>query len=241
MIWGLDADLEPRRYIDQGGKITANGKRAAKLPVHCVWYNAFFAGFKHNCLDQITTIAALLSTQDDILMRPHVVRYAADVKRSSFGHPASDHIARLNAMAFYVKARLQLGGNLAGWCNKYMINQRVAEQVLKTQTELLSHVKTNLLDSRDIPTLDDDHEEFDARIRKSLLAGFFFNVGIHHNKDGYKTVHDNHQVALDPDGCMVSMEWEWVIYHRMHYAGIQYLQICTAVEREWLVVCSLLI
>ncbi|UPK96178.1 hypothetical protein LCI18_007113 [Fusarium solani-melongenae] len=123
--------LNNMRCIDQGGKITANGKRATKLPVHYVWYNAFYGGFKHSCLSQIITVAALLSTHGDILMRPHVVRYVADVKRSSFGHPASDHITRLTAMTFYVKSHRQIGETLAGCCNEYMVNQRVAEQVLQ--------------------------------------------------------------------------------------------------------------
>ncbi|KAM0262374.1 hypothetical protein ACHAPA_009270 [Fusarium lateritium] len=231
-------DLNDTGYINDRCRITPNGKQAATLPVHCAWYNCFRKAHDLDCLGQLITIAALMSTQDDILTRPYQVRYAADVVRQAFAHGQSDILARMNVMSCYYQMTKDLTeSDLLGWCNEYFVNHRVATQVMAIRNQLLSHVNQHFLMGKSKPvTMDETDEAYSDKIRQSLLAGFFFKAAMFTSSpDKYKTVRGNHPFGLDPDSSLVGMNHKWVICHNMHYAGIKYLQYVTAVEPEWLI------
>jgi hypothetical protein len=79
------ANYENRGYIDDYCRIIAGGEKAVTLPVHCIWYNCFRKAHDLDCLGQLITIAALMSTQDDILTRPYQVSYATDLVQENIG------------------------------------------------------------------------------------------------------------------------------------------------------------
>lgn len=182
-----------------------------------------------------------MSTQDDILTRPHEVRYAADVVRQAFAHGQSDILGRMNALSCYFQMSKDLSkDDLLGWCNEYFVDHKVAMEVLAIRKELLSQVRLHLLMGQGEPSaLDQADEGYSDKIRQSILAGFFFKAAMFEKSpDSYKTARDNHPFLLDPDSSLIGMDYEWVICHNMHYAGIQYLQYVTAVKPEWLIVCA---
>ncbi|KAM5348812.1 hypothetical protein ACJ41O_008635 [Fusarium nematophilum] len=236
-------DLRAMDYIDARAMITTKGKQAASLPIHPAWYNSFLEARKLGCLGEIIGIAALLSTQDDIFMRPHPVRYAADVIRQQFDHPASDHLARLNAIHLYIHQCLRYDNQdargrqeLEDWCNRSFINHRVAEEARSIQNQLLDAVSTQMLHGGPVPALSSNDKDFNVKIRRALAAGFYYKAAIRADgQDIYKTVHDNHPVGIEPDSCLIGMPWEWVICHNIHYAGVQYMQVVTAVDPAWLI------
>ncbi|KAF4490400.1 pre-mRNA splicing factor ATP-dependent RNA helicase PRP43 [Fusarium agapanthi] len=167
-------DLRDLGYINDRCGITHAGRQAATLSVHCVWYNCFRKAHELDCLGQIIAIAALMSTQADILTRPYQVRYAADVVHRTFDHPESDIVGRMNALSCYWQMSKDLSEDeLLGWCNEYFVNHRVATEVLAIRRQLLGHVQRNFLaNSVPLSMLETD-EKFSENIRKSLLAGFF--------------------------------------------------------------------
>ncbi|WZH43026.1 pre-mrna splicing factor rna helicase [Fusarium acuminatum] len=234
------SDLRVMGYINDQCRITPNGRKAIRFPVHCAWYNCFLKAHALGCLRQLVTIAALMSTQDDILTRPYEVRYAADGVRQAFAHGQSDILGRMNALSCYFQMSKDLSkDDLLGWCNEYFVDHKVATQVLAIREELMSQVRLHLLMGKSEPSaLDEAEEGYSDKIRQSILAGFFFKAAMFEKSpDSYKTARDNHPFLLDPDSSLVGMDYEWVICHNMHYAGIQYLQYVTAVEPEWLIVC----
>jgi HrpA-like RNA helicase len=242
--WPTYTNYRNRGYINDFCRITPDGKQAAKLSVHCVWYNCFRKAHELGCLGQLITIAALMSTQDDIMTRPYPVRYIADVARQAFAHGQSDILTRMNVLSCYVQMSKDLSKeDLLGWCNEYFVDHRVATEVLLIRNQLLYHgIRHFLKDGSEALTLDEAEEGFSDKIRQSLLAGFFFNAAMFDSSpDKYKAVRNNHPFGIDPDSSLVGMNYKWVICHNMHYGGIQYLQYVTAVEPEWLIVCARLI
>ncbi|RTE78361.1 hypothetical protein BHE90_007132 [Fusarium euwallaceae] len=233
-------ELRALGYIDGETNITWKGSLAACMPmVHPAWYNAFLEASQLGCLAEIVTIACLLSSQGDLFMRPHERRYDADVKRRQFGHPESDHLARLNAFCAYLRQRDSpcSESGPADWCQSSAIDLEVAEAARLMRDGLMPKVANLLLGNDQVPAMDPRDPGFSEKIRQSLAAGFCHKTAIRSNKgDGtYKTVHQNHPVAPEPDSCLVDMEWEWVIYHDIHYAGIQYMRCVTAINPEWII------
>jgi hypothetical protein len=54
-------------------------------------------------------------------------------------------------------------------------------------------------------------------------------------KDQYRTL-DNFPAGIDPDSSLVGMGWKWVVYHNVGFTVSGYMDRCTAVELEWLLV-----
>ncbi|KAJ4323984.1 hypothetical protein N0V84_004078 [Fusarium piperis] len=106
-------DLRALGYTDGAANITEKGSIAASMPmVRPAWYNVFLEASKLGCLSEVVTIACLLSSQGDLFMRPHEVRYSVDAKRRQFGHPESE-----NAFLAYLCRRNSFSeAELANWC-----------------------------------------------------------------------------------------------------------------------------
>ncbi|KAI8686120.1 Helicase ATP-binding domain-containing protein [Fusarium keratoplasticum] len=234
------AELRALGYIDGDTNLTQNGATAACMPVpiHPAWYNAFLEAKVLGCMSEIVTIACLLSSQEDLFVRPYEQRYNVDVKRQYFSHPDSDHLARLNAFLAYLRRRDIFSDEeeLANWCQSRAISLEVAEEARLMRDGLMTKVSQHMLDGGPVLTLDPRDPEFSAKVRQCLAAGFCHKTAILSSKgDGiYKTVHENYPVALEPDSCLIGMSWEWVIYHRIRYAGIQYMHCITAIDPEWI-------
>ncbi|KAJ3544490.1 hypothetical protein NM208_g3021 [Fusarium decemcellulare] len=231
-------DLEALGYIDNRCRITPNGSQAAMLPVHCAWYNCLLKAHELGCLGQMITIAALMSLQDDIQTRPYQVRYAADVIRRCFGHGQSDLLAKLDVINCYVQMQKDLSTeDHLGWCNEYFINSKVAKQAIALRSQLQDLVvRAGIVkDRNEILSLNERDEEYSAKIRRALLAGFFMKAGMRTSNDTYKTARDNHIFLLHPQSCLVGMNHQWVICLDLHYSGVQYMRMVTAVEPEWLI------
>ncbi|KAM0559863.1 hypothetical protein ACHAPJ_003811 [Fusarium lateritium] len=241
-------ELRDLGYIDSQCRITFQGRNAATLPVHCVWFKCLEKARELGCLDNIITATALMSTRDDILARPYDVRGMADDIRHAFGHSESDVLARLGAFSSYSTKKKTVSRHaLDGWCRESFINSRVAEEVTAVRTQILRHIaKSIMMKDEVVSSLDDKDENYSVNIRKALLAGFFSTAAISdasHDKstiddpsssDRYKTVRGNFVFVLEPDSSLGLERHEWVICHNFYYAGFPYLKMVTAVEPEWL-------
>ncbi|KAF4949796.1 hypothetical protein FSARC_13399 [Fusarium sarcochroum] len=235
-------ELRDLDYIDSQFRITLVGRNAVTLPVHCVWFKCLEKARDLGCLNQMITIAALMSTQDNILVRPYDVRGTADEMRHAFGHSESDALTRLRAFSsYYLKKKGTSRNALAVWCHDSFINSRVAEEVIAIRNQLLHHIHKSIMKGEPIPSLKEDDEDYSVNIRQALLAGFFSTAAIsdsssdvQFSSDQYKTVRGNFPFVLEPGSSLVGEQHEWVICHEFYYAGIQYLKMVTAVEPEWL-------
>ncbi|KAK6710796.1 hypothetical protein SNK05_005240 [Fusarium graminearum] len=95
-------DLHAMGYLTDVGVITERGHKAARLPVHPLWYNALERAHELGCSDELITIAATKSVRNYILTRPSATRQAADLAHQQFSCPMSDHITGLNAFHAYL-------------------------------------------------------------------------------------------------------------------------------------------
>ncbi|KAL2692095.1 hypothetical protein Neosp_002500 [[Neocosmospora] mangrovei] len=200
-------ELRALGYIDADAKLTTKRSMAVGMPMDPAWYNAFLEAENLGCLGYIVTIACLSSTQDDIIIRPNVPRYAADVIQQQY----SD----------------------AQWCRMSFINPKVADQVLKMRNSLMTSVSRRMLDNEAVPALEPSDPDFDLKIRQSLAAGFHHKAAHLDRRGAYKTVHDNQSVAPEPDSCLVGEKKEWAIYNHVSFVGVQYMRYVAAIDPDY--------
>ncbi|KAF5003696.1 hypothetical protein FDECE_9764, partial [Fusarium decemcellulare] len=217
-------------HLDGQGRVTKVGKDAAKMPIHPAWYNVMLKAKDLDCLPEILSIADLASTQNSIFARPHRIRYAADEYHVTFATPVSDHLSALNAFHTYWY-KLESGQDVDQWCFEFCLSKRVLEEVVSIRRQLFAGCKNRW---REFTSLRFDDPQYNVKIRKAILHGFFYHTAFFHHEPVYKIVQDNHPVGIDPTSSLVKMGWDWVIYQNMHYTSKQHMITVTAVEVDWL-------
>lgn len=223
-----------REYIVKGtGAITPKGRKAARLPVHPMWWNVILEGEKLGCGSDVTTLAAIASVSKPIFSRPWSVRYAADQAKKQFSCPISDHAAHLNALHGYVRTQAQGVIDMDQWCFDAFIDRKLMEEIIKVRKQLIGRVESLLGKKLSIGLFDDQYER---NIGKALARGLPHKIAIHKGDDMYVTVHDNVPVMLSADSAMVGMKHKWVVFNDISYVGSCILGTTTAVEPEWFAV-----
>ncbi|XEU95407.1 hypothetical protein FSHL1_000691 [Fusarium sambucinum] len=227
------SELKVMEYINDHGKITDKGRKAALLPhVQPMWWNVIEEGQKLGCCTDMISLAVIAGTQESIFLRPWKVRTAADAARARFACPTSDHVAQLNALHAYSRVKSTAGMDLKQWCFDAFIDPRAMETVLETRQELHDMVQAIMEEPLTTGLFDD---EYDTNIAKALARGLVHNIAFHEHSDIYMTVHDNFPTMLSADSCLVSMEHEWVVFNSIFHVRASFLKIATAVKPEWLI------
>jgi pre-mRNA-splicing factor ATP-dependent RNA helicase DHX15/PRP43 len=99
-------DIEKNRgFLKDDAALTPSGRLAARCPLDPIWYRAIEAGAELGCAMDIVDIALLCSSQATIFMRPAQYRQVADLAKTAFAHPLSDHLSLANAFNAYMHVR----------------------------------------------------------------------------------------------------------------------------------------
>ena len=73
-----------------------------------------------------------------------------------------------------------------------------------------------------------------SKIRKSIVAGFFYHSCRKDPTEGYKTVTDNQQVFIHPSSSLFNKGPQWVIYHELVQTTKEYMREVCAIDPKWL-------
>ncbi|KAF4436734.1 pre-mRNA-splicing factor ATP-dependent RNA helicase prp43 [Fusarium acutatum] len=102
----------------------------------------------------------------------------------------------------------------------------------------------NFIKKGQIKSMIELDDEYSENIRRSRLPRFFNEAAklepSRYTPDKCRIVHDNYPFVFDPNSGLVGMDHEWVICHKMHYNGVQYLDMATVGKPEWLIKYSFL-
>ncbi|KAF4966053.1 hypothetical protein FSARC_6253 [Fusarium sarcochroum] len=235
-------DLVAMDYLTDTGAITPKGQKASKLPVHPVWYNALEKAHELGCSDEMITIAAIQTTQHPIFLRPHAVKFTADLARQRFTCPVSDHITQLSAVDAYLQTESQtkqsgatkVDIDLRQWCFDAFLNIRALEEVKRIRAQ----VRKSFADLfKDTPKMANfESADYDINVRKALAWAFVHHVAFSEGgsgNDNYRVLHFNWHAGIHPDSSLVGINHKWVIYDTFTCTGCQYLTTVTAIEPEW--------
>ncbi|UZP37872.1 hypothetical protein NXS19_005688 [Fusarium pseudograminearum] len=165
-------DLHAMGYLTDVGVITERGQKAARLPVHPLWYNALERAHELGCSDELITIAATKSIRNYILTRPPATRQAADLAHQQFACPMSDHITELNAFHAYLdtEASSDHSDALQSWCSTAFLSMQALEDVKRIRIKLVESFAE--LFGAPSKRANFESRDYDLGIRKALACYF---------------------------------------------------------------------
>ncbi|MDN5782598.1 MAG: ATP-dependent RNA helicase HrpA, partial [Luteimonas sp.] len=219
-----------------GSRITALGRRLARLPLDPRIARMVLAGDDHGLLPAVRVIAAGLTIQDP-RERPAVVREAADKAHAPFADARSDFLALLRLWdAFAEVKRTNTGNQLRKWCRAHYLNfmrmrewedlvrqlRRIGQQINLSSTV----VKTKLADC--------DY----ATLHKALLPGLLDQFGRlderpRTDKGSYIGARNRH-FRIFPGSGVAKKTPRWLVAGEFVETSRLYAHTVAIIEPEWL-------
>src|SRR6185437_11189780 len=105
--------------LNTDGDLTKLGRRMAEFPVEPCLAKTVLMSPSYKCLDQVITIAAMLSIGAGIFFRPKDALVQADKIKNSFYRPGGDHFTLLTVFNQWKE------NNYSGlWCKENYIQRK---------------------------------------------------------------------------------------------------------------------
>ncbi|KAF9610914.1 hypothetical protein IFM89_025724 [Coptis chinensis] len=208
--------------LNDEGLLTNLGKKMADFPLDPPLSKMLLASVDLRCSDEILTIIAMIQT-GNIFYRPHEKQAQADQKRAKFFQTEGDH---LTLLAVYEAWKAK---NFSGpWCFDNFLQSRSLRRAQDVRKQLLTIMDRYGLD------VVSAGKEF-SKIRKAIVAGFFFHAARKDPQEGYRTLVKNQPVYIHPSCSLFQRQPDWLIYDELVRTTKEYMRECTAVDPKWLV------
>lgn len=200
------------------------------------------------CGADMTALAAVSSTQQSIFLRPHSHQTVADLARTQFAYPLSDHLTYLNAFHAFFTAKRGGKVDMDQWCFDHFLSRRSLEEACEIRTQLQNGLEGRM--QVPLTRTPFSNPNYFTNIRRALALGLFNQsaikvksenpLGARTGVDLYKTIHQNQHALLRPESALIDGDHEWVVYSKFEQFGRQYLSTATAIDPAWIVVSQLI-
>lgn len=207
--------------LNHKGELTKLGRKMAELPVDPMLGKMIIAGEKHKCVDQVLSIAAMLSVNATIFYRPKDKLVHADNARKNFFRPGGDHLTLLNIYDQWAETAFS-----TQWCYENFIQYRSMRRArdIRDQLEgLAERIELELTSSH-------DH----IAIRKAITAGYFYNTAKFGAGGQYKTTKHHQTVMIHPNSCLFEEQCRWILYHELVFTTKEFMRTVIEIEPDWL-------
>ncbi|MDO8861203.1 ATP-dependent RNA helicase HrpA [Haliea sp. E1-2-M8] len=190
------------------GKLTATGKRMARLPVDPRLARMVLAAQQLGCLDEVLVIAAALAIQDP-RERPTDKQTQADQMHARFRHPRSDFMAWLALWRYYEEQRQALSqSQLRKLCQREFLSFLRLREWRDMHAQLrISCRQLGLHPAAGLPAVEE--ESYDA-VHKALLAGLLSNIA-QHQEDREYLGSRNRKLQIFPGSALGRQRPKWLV------------------------------
>ncbi|WP_148254313.1 ATP-dependent RNA helicase HrpA [Aidingimonas lacisalsi] len=174
--------------VDARQRLTATGRRLARLPIDPRLARMLIAGAENDSLREVLIVVSALAIQDP-RDRPAEKRQAADQAHRRWDDPDSDFVVWLNLWDGFETARNELSGNqLRRWCRDNYLNYvrlREWHDTFRQLRQLLRDMDIEVPPAQPAATTSTDgtanvgeqQHRNTVRLHQSLLTGLLSNIG----------------------------------------------------------------
>lgn len=215
--------------LDDDGMVTRLGRQMAQLPLDPPLAKTLLHGASEDCLDEILTVVAMLSTQLSLFYRPRGREEEADRVKTRFSNQSGDHLTLLN-----VYEQWERNGCSPQWCWQHFLHSRALLRAREIRTQL-----TDMLHRLPLPPPNNSPVDLKWRVQRSILAGFFMHVAQRDSHDGgYRTLLDRTSVYVHPSSALFGKEGgrnDWVVYHELVCTSREWMREISVIDPRWLI------
>ncbi|XP_007935084.1 putative pre-mRNA-splicing factor ATP-dependent RNA helicase DHX32 [Orycteropus afer afer] len=227
-------DLDYLAALDNDGNLSEFGIIMSEFPLDPQLSKSILASCEFDCVDEMLTIAAMVTAPDCFSRLPHGAEEAALTCWKAFVHPEGDHFTLINIYKAYQDAALHAATEhcVEKWCQDHFLHWsalRAADAIRAELTEVIRRIELPYAE----PTF--GSQENTLNIKKALLSGYFVQIARDVDGSGNYLMLTHKQVAqLHPlSGYSLSRTLpEWVLFHKFSISENNYIRVTSAVSPE---------
>ena len=211
--------------VDGANRITALGRKLARLPVDVRLGRMILAAGQEGCLREVLIIASALAIPDP-RERPLEKQQAADEKHRAFAHEQSDFLAFVNLWDFYHEQARHLSKNkLRKLCQQHFLSWVRMRDWHDIHGQLLGLAKEMGLRENQV-------EADYGAVHRALLAGLLGNVAWLRERHEYQGARDV-RLHIFPGSALFRKPPRWIVAAELVETRQRYARTVARIEPEW--------
>lgn len=227
-------DLDYLAALDNDGNLSEFGIIMSEFPLDPQLSKSILASCEFDCVDEMLTIAAMVTAPSCFLHVPHGAEEAAVTCWKTFLHPEGDHFTLINIYNAYQDTVLNSANEhcVETWCHNCFLSCSALRMADVIRAELLEIIKRIELPYAE-PAF--GSQENGLNIKKALLSGYFMQIARDVDGSGNYLMLTHKQVAqLHPlsSYAITKKMPEWVLFHQFSISENNYIRVTSAVSPE---------
>ena len=210
------------KALNHKGELTLTGRKMAEVPVDPMMARMILAASQFGVVEEILTVAAMLSVNGAIFYRPKDKAIHADTARKNFFHPDGDHLTLMNVYNEWAGTEYS-----SQWCYEVFIQHRSMKRARDIRDQL-----AGLMERVEIQLSTNPSDSIS--IRKAITAGYFYHVARFSKGGMYKTAKKGQTVMMHPQSCLAEDLPRWVVYHELVLTTKEYMRNVVVIDGKWL-------
>ncbi|XP_064125262.1 putative pre-mRNA-splicing factor ATP-dependent RNA helicase DHX32 isoform X1 [Loxodonta africana] len=227
-------DLDYLAALDNDGNLSEFGIIMSEFPLDPQLSKSILASCEFDCVDEMLTIAAMVTAPDCFSHLPRGTEEAALTRWKTFLHPEGDHFTLINVYKAYRDITLRATGEhcVENWCHDHFLHCSSLRMADVIRAELLDIIKRIELPYAEAAF---GSQENTLNIKKALLSGYFMQIARDVDGSGNYLMLTHKQVAqLHPlSGYSLTRKMpEWVLFHKFSISENNYVRITSEISPE---------
>jgi len=229
--------------VDESNRLTAIGRKLARLPIDPRLARMVLAGAEQGSLRDVLVVVSALAVQDP-RDRPAEKREAADQAHRRWHDPDSDFVALLNLWQGFEAAREELSGNrLRRWCKERYLNYlrlREWHDTFRQLRQLLREMEIEVPPPTPPPepagegeTLDQARQQNAVQLHKALLPGLLSHLGMLTENREYLGAR-NRKFVIHPGSGLAKKAPKWLMAFELVETTRLFARTVARIEPQWI-------
>jgi ATP-dependent helicase HrpA len=220
--------LEELGAVTPAGKLTAVGRRMARLPVDPRLARMVLAAADTGCLEEILVIASALAIQDP-RERPPDRQQQSDQMHARFRHPQSDFMAWLNLWRYYEERRQALSQNqLRRLCQREFLSFLRLREWRDIHAQLSIACREQKLRPRATLPAEENYEA----VHVALLSGLLGNIARWQEGREYLGCRDR-KLQIFPGSALARKRPKWLVAAEIVETSRVFARCVGAIDPAW--------
>ncbi|KAM7369413.1 hypothetical protein PAMP_013682 [Pampus punctatissimus] len=226
-------DLDYLAALDDDGNLSEVGIIMSELPLEPPLAKALIAACEYDCVDELLTIAAMLTAPSCFMTAEPSREEAAVTHWRPLMHTEGDHMTLINIYKAYMEHNQD-----EAWCTTNFLNHAALRLAVVIRAELLA-----VMQRIELPVSPPAFgcQDNCTNIKRALISGFFLKVA--HDVDGsgnYLLLTHRHVAHLHPFSSYLCRQPcpdppSWVLYHEFTISRDNCIRIASDVHPQMLV------